>query len=176
MARRSETSLAALLLTQRLVDAGAPPLKAAEWWPLLELVGDPARLLRREVDVPGDLAARVERLLGAATAFAFALDEASSAGIRLVASVDAEYPSALRDRLGDGAPPLLYVAGDVGLLVRDPATVEVLAGGMARRLGDPATRRALTAGEACLCSPYPPAAVATEASAAGAARVAGALG
>jgi predicted Rossmann fold nucleotide-binding protein DprA/Smf involved in DNA uptake len=126
MARRPDSSLAALLLTQRLVDTGAAALKASEYWKLLEVVGDPGRLLgldaariTADLGVPDDLAARIERRLAAATAFAFALDEAEQSGLQVLASVDDDYPVVLKDRLGSSAPPLLTTAGDVGLLTRD---------------------------------------------------------
>lgn len=125
MARRSDTSLASLLLTQRLVDADVPPLKASEYWDLLEVVDDPGRLLGLEAEeitsetrLAADESERVALLLGAATSFAFALDEAEQAGMRVLASVDDDYPAVFRDRLGRGAPPLLYAVGDVGLLTR----------------------------------------------------------
>ena len=126
MARRSDSSLASLLLTQRLVDAGVAPLKASEYWDLVEAVGDPGRLLGLDTDevasearLSAELSERVALLLGAATAFAFALDEAEQAGMRVLASLDDDYPPVLRDRLGRGAPPLLYCVGDVDLLTRD---------------------------------------------------------
>ena len=125
MARRSDASLASLLLTQRLVEASVAPLKASEYWDLLEVVGDPGRLLGLAADetlratgLAADLSERVTRLLGAASTFAFALDEAEQAGMHVLASVDDDYPGVLRDRLGRGAPPLLYTVGDVDLLTR----------------------------------------------------------
>jgi predicted Rossmann fold nucleotide-binding protein DprA/Smf involved in DNA uptake len=125
MTVRSASSTAALLLVQRLVDTPAAPLKASEYWSVLE-AGDPARLLGAPsseiADVLGadrPFADRVAGLLGAATAFAFALEELEQSGIRLVGSLDDGYPSSLRDRLGRAAPPLLYAAGDVGLLGGD---------------------------------------------------------
>jgi predicted Rossmann fold nucleotide-binding protein DprA/Smf involved in DNA uptake len=126
MARRSDTSLAALLLTQRLVDTDAAPLKASEYWRLLEVVADPAVLLARDAEgiaseygLDGELAGRIAVLLGAASSFAFALDDASQSGMQVVASVDDDYPPVLRDRLGASAPPLLYAFGDLSLLQRD---------------------------------------------------------
>ena len=44
--------------------------------------------------------------------FAFQLDEAEQSGLRVVASVDESYPPVLVERLGRGAPPMLYVVGD----------------------------------------------------------------
>lgn len=126
MAGRGDTPLAALLLTQRLVDTPVPPLKSSEYWALLDSVGDPAALLGlgaeaigRRTGVDPALADRVARLLDAATSFAFALDEAEQSGLRVIASVDADYPHALVERLGRGAPPLLYAVGDPALLDGD---------------------------------------------------------
>lgn len=120
---RSDTSLAALLLTQRLVDTDAAPLKASEYWAVLDAVDDPAELLGRDaasvastLHVDAELSTRIATLLDGATAFAFRLDDAEQAGLRVVASVDSDYPVVLRERLGRAAPPLLYVAGDPALL------------------------------------------------------------
>ena len=123
MGRRPDASAAALLLTQRLVDAGAAPLKASEYWRVVDAVGDLGTLLAGDAKatataagLDAELAARIATLLGAATALAFALDEAEQGGMRVLASVDDEYPAALRDRLGAAAPPLLYAVGDLALL------------------------------------------------------------
>jgi hypothetical protein len=123
MARRSDSSLAALLLTQRLVETPAAPLKPSEYWSVLDLVGDPVALIAgdpsavaRSAGVEAPLADRIAELVGAATAFAFALEDQEQSGLRVIASVDDDYPAALVERLGRGAPPLLYVVGDAGLL------------------------------------------------------------
>ena len=50
MASRSDSSLASLLLVQRMVDAGAVPLKASEYWDVVEAVDDPAKLLGLDVE------------------------------------------------------------------------------------------------------------------------------
>ncbi|MCU1455995.1 MAG: recombination-mediator protein [Actinomycetia bacterium] len=131
MARRSDASLAALLLGQRLVANAAPPLKAAEFWPLLARVGDPGPLLGRTAaelttvlqDAGLDdaaLASRVAARFASATGVAFELERLEQSGIRVVTPFDAEYPARIRVRLGAGAPPLLHVVGDAGLLA-DPA-------------------------------------------------------
>lgn len=212
---RSDTSLAALLLVQRLVEVDARPLKASEYWSLLEKVADPARLLglgvaavEAEAGVTAAEAARIARLLDVAPGLAFRLDELHQGGIRLVAAVDADYPARLGERLGSGAPPVLYVAGDIGLArgpllgvvsSRDvrPAgaasaaeaaraaaahrsgvvsggakgvdqiamraalgagapVVGVLADSLVRGTRDPEARRAISSGQMCLCTPYPP--------------------
>ena len=124
MTGRSDSSLAAILLTQRLVESTADPLKASEYWDLLSLVSDPATLLGADVatiisfGVLADSAARLRQRLEAATSLAFELDRMEQSGIRVVASVDDEYPAGLA-ALGHGAPPLLYVAGDTSLLAAD---------------------------------------------------------
>ena len=131
MARRSDSSLAALLLTQRLVDTPAAPLKASEYWSVLELVGDPGALIAgdpgavaRSAGVEGPLADRIAELVGAATALAFALEDQEQSGLQVISSVDEDYPSNLVDRLRRGAPPLLYVVGDPTLL--GPALVGIV--------------------------------------------------
>jgi predicted Rossmann fold nucleotide-binding protein DprA/Smf involved in DNA uptake len=123
VAARSGTSLAALLLAQRLVDTPEPPLKSSEYWALLDNVGDPSVLLglgagaiARTAGVDPALADRVARLLDAATSFAFGLDEAEQSGLRMIASVDGDYPHRLVERLGHAAPPLLYAVGEPALL------------------------------------------------------------
>lgn len=122
MSSRSDTSLAALLLVQRLVEVDAPPLKASEYWSLLARVPDPARLLGLDAagiaalaQVGADEAERIARLLDAAAGLAFQMDELQQGGIRLVTSVDPDYPARLSERLGTAAPPILYAAGDIGL-------------------------------------------------------------
>lgn len=215
MARRSDSSLAALLLTQRLVETEAAPLKAFEYWRLLEVVADPAVLLGTEPEaiasdfgIDAELAGRVAVLVGAASSFAFALDDVSQSGMQVIASVDDEYPAVLRERLGTTAPPLLYAVGDLSLLEKnllgvvgsrdvspeaaevaksaavaavdagwgvvsggakgvdrlamgaalehDGVAVGVLADSLVRATRDADTRRAITDGRLCLCTPYKP--------------------
>ena len=123
MAARSDESLAALLLTQRLVETSVPPLKASEYWSVVDRVDDLGVLLSgdaaavaRAARVEADLAERIAALLDAATAVAFELDQKEQSGLRVVASVDDAYPARLVERLGRSAPPLLYVIGDAALL------------------------------------------------------------
>src|SRR5688500_6586365 len=108
---RSETSLVATLLSQRWIDGAAEPLKASEYWKLVAQLGDLRELLGRSA---GELVAargsdagtseRVVRRLDQFTQVAFALDEAEQGGLRVVTSVDEEYPGVLVDRLGTAAP------------------------------------------------------------------------
>jgi predicted Rossmann fold nucleotide-binding protein DprA/Smf involved in DNA uptake len=123
MPNHSNASLAALLLTQRLVETDAAPLKASEYWSLLERIDEPERLMGLDAaaiasttGVNTELAERVVHRLDSATAFAFQLDEASQTGLRLISSFDEEYPQSLVERLGKGAPPLLYLVGPPELL------------------------------------------------------------
>lgn len=120
---RSEASLAAVLLTQRLVDGQAEPLKASEYWALVDQVADPADVLDRspeslvaDLGFDAALADRVASRVAQATQVVFALDESEQSGLRVVTSVDDDYPCSLTSRLGTAAPPLLYVAGDAALL------------------------------------------------------------
>ncbi len=122
MARRSDASLAALLLAQRLVANGAAPLKASEFWPLITRVGDPGPLLGRSradlTELVGDevMAARVATRFASATGVAFELERLEQTGIRVVTPFDVEYPTRIRVRLASGAPPVLHVVGETGLL------------------------------------------------------------
>src|SRR6266511_757782 len=126
MASRTDASLAALLLCQRLVDMPVASLKSSEYWALLDAVDDPAALLgldaaaiTRAVGVDTGMTDRLAQLLDAATAFAFRLNEAEQAGLRLISSVDDDYPQTLVARLGRRAPPLLYLVGNPTLLQAD---------------------------------------------------------
>jgi len=124
---RTTGSLAAVLLTQRIVDVpDAAPFSAREVWAILERVDDPSSLLgadasaiaqRAAVDAP--TAERMLRRFDAATAVAFELDDLEQSGIRVLSPLDDEFPRPLADRLGNAAPPLLYVAGDASLLSGD---------------------------------------------------------
>lgn len=104
MARRSDSSLASLLLSQRLVDVDASPLGAGDYWGVLAQVGDPACLLgKSETDLcelldDSEMATRVATRMDAAIAFAFEFERLEQLGIQMIASVDDAYPSRLRDR------------------------------------------------------------------------------
>jgi predicted Rossmann fold nucleotide-binding protein DprA/Smf involved in DNA uptake len=122
MARRNDASLAAILLTQRLVDSSAEPLRAREYWTLLDQVGDPGRLLGASTsDLAGwvgssELGARIAARFEAATSLAFELEQLEQSGIRVIASMDDEYPARFSGRLGSAAPPVLHVVGPIALL------------------------------------------------------------
>ena len=109
---------AALLLTNRVAPVDAEPLKAKEYWALSARL-DPADLFELTATeagaVLGDgvLGDRVRRLLDGAGGFALAREELESTGIRLLSHHDRDYPRRLTERLGDAAPPMLYVAGPI---------------------------------------------------------------
>ena len=125
MARLDDGILAALLLTSPLAGDGPPPLKAREFWALVDEVGDLALLL---ADVPADRpdAERLRALLGRATAFAFAVEDAERQGITLLSALDPRYPARLRAGLGAQAPPVLHTVGPLALL--DQPAVAIVAG------------------------------------------------
>ncbi len=121
MTRRSDSALATLALVSRVAPSDAKPLGAAEFWNVLAAVDDPARLLGRDEQqlremVGEKIGARAVILLDRATSLAFALEQLEQSGIRSLTPFDDEYPSRLRDRLGNAAPAVLHVAGDPALL------------------------------------------------------------
>lgn len=122
MARRNDSSLAAILLTQRLVDSAGEPFRAREYWALLALVDDPGALLGRSADDltaeldDSALAHRVVQRFEAATSLAFEIEQLAQAGIRIIASVDDDYPARFRERLGVAAPPVLHAVGPIEIL------------------------------------------------------------
>lgn len=117
-----DTTLASLLLVNRLVDVDAKPFAASEYWPLLRRVDDPGSLLGASVGdvvsiVDDDaLAARIVALLDAGTALSLQLDSLDEQGITPLTCFHDSYPARLRERLGDAAPPVLFCAGDASLL------------------------------------------------------------
>ena len=122
--KRDEDSLATILLVSRLCADGARPLKASEFWNLIERIsGGPgvflnlsqARLMR-DYDLSEDLAGRVADLVGRATAIAFELERLEQSGIKSLAAFDEHYPREWLVRLGPKAPPLMHAAGAVELL------------------------------------------------------------
>ncbi len=122
--KRDEDSLATILLVSRLCADGVRPLKASEFWNLIERIsGGPgvflnlsqARLMR-DYDLREDLAARVAELVGRATALAFELERLEQSGIKSLTAFDEHYPREWLVRLGTKAPPLMHAAGAVELL------------------------------------------------------------
>jgi predicted Rossmann fold nucleotide-binding protein DprA/Smf involved in DNA uptake len=119
----TDTSLAALLLTNRIVDVGDKPLSAGEFWSLCQAVDDPSLLvgmsaadIAKTVSIPLDDAERYARLLGAGTAFAFERERLEEEGVRLISALDEAFPVRLRERLGDACPSFLLVGGPLEFL------------------------------------------------------------
>ncbi|MGH3666506.1 MAG: DNA-processing protein DprA, partial [Egibacteraceae bacterium] len=126
MEPRSDSSLASLLLTNRLVSLDVEAFRSREYWVLLERIADPGQLLgagaKELAQLPGqtpDTAKRIARLLDAATALAFELERLSQQGIQALTPFDEPYPQRLRGRLTDSAPPVLFCAGALALMAVD---------------------------------------------------------
>jgi predicted Rossmann fold nucleotide-binding protein DprA/Smf involved in DNA uptake len=117
-----ETIRAALLLTNRLVQLGAAPLAAREFWHLVDQV-DPGDLLGLDPDgiaerlgaEPG-AGRRIRALLDAATAMGFEQERLHDGGIDLISALDDRFPAVVRDRLGAACPPFLLCAGPLDRL------------------------------------------------------------
>ena len=116
----SEASLVALLLTNRLVDVGAKPLSAGEYWVLLAKVPDLNVLLGADAAAVAELlgddeieAERITSLLNATTAFAYERERLGEEGIVLLSPFDPAFPARLIQRLGSSCPGFLTVAGPV---------------------------------------------------------------
>src|SRR5207247_347456 len=112
MPRPSNASTVALLLAQRVSEIAEPPLKARDFWAVMDAVDDPADLLGqspadivRETSLPTDLAERVAARLEAATAFAIEREQLEQSGIVVLSPIDDDYPRTLVERLRRAAPP-----------------------------------------------------------------------
>ena len=119
----TDTSLAALLLTNRIVDVGEKPLSSGEFWSLCRAIDDPSLLVGMSAEDIADKASvplcdaeRYAALLAAGTAFAFERERLEEEGVRLISAVDDSFPARLRDRLGDTCPSFLLVGGPVDFL------------------------------------------------------------
>ena len=121
-AEPTDTARAALLLSNRLTRLEVGPLKAREFWSLVDRTDalgiDLGKLLSEPSlcdsvatdDVPAD---RLRSLLDAMRAFAFEVERLDEAGVHLLAALDTRFPPMLRDRMGHGCPPHLFAAGAV---------------------------------------------------------------
>ena len=122
--RRSDNSLAAVLLVSRLIDEGVAPLKASEYRKLCSELGEPASLLGQSATelasrgAESSLAERVVRLLDRAVGVAFELDRYQESGIWTITEHDDTYPQHLRERLGTKAPVVLHGSGSSDILDR----------------------------------------------------------
>ena len=143
---RHDDSLSTILLVSRLCAQGVRPLKASEYWSLLDLIGGASiDSMSRDADsaidesdhpreglsvflghsteqpapgcgLSGDLGDRIVGLMGRATAVAFELDRLEQSGIRTLTVFDEHYPQQWLARLGAKAPPVMHAAGALDLL------------------------------------------------------------
>jgi predicted Rossmann fold nucleotide-binding protein DprA/Smf involved in DNA uptake len=81
-----------------------------------DLVGLAPDQIVRSIDISVDEADRIARLLTRSGQLAFELDRLQSRGVWVVTIADDTYPARLRDRLGSGAPPVLFGSGPASLL------------------------------------------------------------
>ena len=123
MERMNDRSLATVLLTSHLVQQDAKPLGAPEFWRMLErlpdpetLLGVPAASITTKTDLSPSQAERVATLLANATALSFEIESIQRRGIQVLTIFDDAFPQRLREELGNGCPPVLYVAGPPELL------------------------------------------------------------
>jgi predicted Rossmann fold nucleotide-binding protein DprA/Smf involved in DNA uptake len=119
----TDASLAALLLTNRIVDVGEKPLSASEFWALYQTVEDPSLLVGMSAEDIAEKASvtlgdaeRYASLLAAGTAFAFERERLEEEGVRLISVLDDAFPERLRHRLRDACPSFLLVGGPLEFL------------------------------------------------------------
>ena len=117
MKKRSDNSLATVLLVSRLLDEGVMPLKASEYRKLCSRFGEPASFIGQPVaglvnrGIDPSMADRVARLLERAVGIAFELNRYEESGIWTLTEHDNTYPKHLRKRLGSKAPVMLHGSG-----------------------------------------------------------------
>ena len=120
---RHDDSLATILLVSRLCADGVQPLKASEFWCLVDGSEGPGLILGQDVEgfISGGglnegLARRISTLTDRATALAFEVDKLEQTGIRTLTAFDEHYPRRWLARPGAKAPPLVHGAGALELL------------------------------------------------------------
>ncbi|MDA3030800.1 MAG: DNA-processing protein DprA [Actinomycetota bacterium] len=122
----SDTQLAALLLSNQLTRLDVAPLKAREFWGLVDRTDalgiDVGALLTdatvRAQVAEGDVSEqRLTGLLDATRAFAFEIERLGEGGITLLSGLDDRFPVLLRDRMQHRCPPHLFAAGATDALL-----------------------------------------------------------
>ena len=94
--------IAALLIKEGLTPAGLLRLSATE--------------IRQRLGLPLEQAERLVRLADRVGSLSFEVSRCENMGVGIITRADAEYPAALKARLGNSCPPLFYTAGDLRLL------------------------------------------------------------
>ena len=82
-----------------------------------DLLGLTADDITRSLDIDVDVAASYVRRLDRAGQLTFELDRLRSRGVWVVTIADEPYPGILRERLGSGAPPVLFGSGPPEMLI-----------------------------------------------------------
>lgn len=123
---RSPSSLATILLTNHLTESSVRPFDVSDFWNLVRTFHDPGALIGMETSeiadrLSGDVstAETVSARLETATLLAFELEQLEQTGLKVITVFDDEYPAAWSQRLGHGAPPVIYVAGTMESFATD---------------------------------------------------------
>lgn len=116
-----------ILCSHLCVEKGVNPLEPREWsrlaqW-LMERHMEPGELLsfsredfREKLHCDAAQSDRMVRLLERSASLSFELSRCASMGIQPVTRADGQYPRRLKEKLGNGCPPLFYYAGNLELL------------------------------------------------------------
>lgn len=118
----SDNTLTALLLLSRLAPSSVNPLTSLEFWelnrtaPLAELPGKESSELSEMFGISHAIAERIPQLLERGRALALAHEEFAHKGFWTITGDEERYPTRLKDRLGNQAPPILYGVGEIDLL------------------------------------------------------------
>ena len=122
---RSPSSLAAALLTSRLLPLEVKPFTAREFWTTFNEVSVLETLIEMDIDqilrsvgCSMEIATRTRSLLDASRAFAFESERLEGEGITPLTAFDENFPSRLRDKLRNQCPVMLLVTGQVEWLAQ----------------------------------------------------------
>ena len=86
------------------------PLTRAEFWMIYHRCGDSVEAVAENPDE------RIVELMERQGAIAFGIEKLEQMGVKILTFVDEDFPSPLRDKLGDFCPPLLYCCGNPDIL------------------------------------------------------------